>query len=217
VKVELVDAHFVLQIMGFMGFEDFGWTVAAARIPTGCACTRLHPHLPAQACGCQGDRWRAVEAYELDMLTHRLFFAILDEEEAVKNHDDEAVKESEQRQSGAEEICLTSEGSRTSSSSSEVNGEYVAPPGYSKTAVLTERFPYMPAGTAHALDQTTLSNKNHPHDCIPCKFQCYSFNVKCKYGSECQYCHMQHSSNRMNRKIKSRLAQAKKSKWLNSV
>jgi len=204
-----------------LGFKDSECNMATIR--QGCVCTRLHPHIMhPEACWCRADQWRAVDADELDMLTHKLLFALLREEEAEwigassigEKKTQKPVKEGEER-AEVTTCCSTSEGSCASCDSNAEDDNLTVP---SRCSKMVERFPQKLAVPACALDQETLSNAtNHPHNCVPCKFHCFSFNVKCNKGSQCTFCHLQHSSNRGNRKIKSRLAQGKKTKGLNSV
>jgi len=213
--------------------DDVEGIRSVSKIQHGCACTRLYPNImSAEACRCRGDRWRAVEAHELDMLTQRLF-TILSENEEMRasssvfetvtvdatgggkvEADGKAGKQSEQRDE-AHKVCSPSEGSSVSSGNADTEGWF---PGCSMAIGMVERFPLVPLDPTKGLDQSTLSKaSDHPHQCIPCKFYCYSFSGKCKYGSSCHFCHMQHGSNRMNRKMKSRLAQGKKIKGINSI
>jgi len=60
-------------------------------------------------------------------------------------------------------------------------------------------------------------NIGHPDECTPCRFFCYSFDMTCNKGNNCEYCHMEHTSNRMERKMIARKMYGKKKAFIHFV
>jgi len=44
---------------------------------------------------------------------------------------------------------------------------------------------------------------DHPHNCHPCRFHCFSLDLACEKGDDCGFCHLQHTSQRLTKKLKS--------------
>lgn len=41
----------------------------------------------------------------------------------------------------------------------------------------------------------------HPHNCTPCRFHCFSLKHACEKGNDCGFCHLPHSSRRLEKKL----------------
>jgi len=59
----------------------------------------------------------------------------------------------------------------------------------------------------------------HPDECIPCRFHCHSFDVVCRYGLDCGFCHCieEHLSKRGMKKMEQREREARRDRLINSV
>lgn len=43
----------------------------------------------------------------------------------------------------------------------------------------------------------------HPHNCTPCRFYCFSLKHQCQKGDDCGFCHLDHTSKRLEKKLQS--------------
>lgn len=59
----------------------------------------------------------------------------------------------------------------------------------------------------------------HPHGCTACRFHCYSFDMKCNKGWDCEFCHIieEHPSNRKDLKMKMIARIARRDPAINTV
>jgi len=133
--------------------------------------------------------------------------ALKKEKKALKKEQSLAQQEQSLKEhTECEECCSTCDGSSTSHS----DKEEAAPPSGVSGSIMEEK-------EGSKLGLHAKNKKMHPHNCEPCRFFCFSFDVTCNKGDDCDYCHMSHTSKRMEKKIASRKNRAKNTKGLNYV